>query len=245
MKKNVQKELKDKLYIIMPAYNEEENIENVVREWHDVVKKVGNDSKLVVINDGSKDKTFQILCKIKKKFKYLEPLNKCNEGHGATILYGYDYALKQNASYIFQTDSDDQTSPEDFWKFWEKRNEYDAIIGFRNHRQDGLMRVFVTKMLKLILFLIFKLNITDANAPFRLMNNEILKKYYKQIPEKFYLSNVILTVLMINNNEKVTFIPITFKPRQGGKNSINLKKIFVIGLQSLKDFKEIKKKIKN
>lgn len=235
---------KENLYIIIPAYNEEENIESVAREWHEVVEKIGNGSKLVIINDGSKDGTYKKLRQLKKELPCLEPIDKQNEGHGATVLYGYNYALKKNASYIFQTDSDGQTIPDEFWQFWEMRHEYSAIIGHRNHRQDGFSRVFVTKTLKAVLFLVFGLNITDANTPFRLMNQETLRKYYKRIPEKFNLSNVMLTVLMVDGKENIKFIPITFRPRQGGVNSINFKKITKIGVQAIKDFRRIKKEMK-
>ena len=54
----------DKLYIVMPAYNEQANIETVVQQWHPVVEKVGADSRLMIVNDGSKDNTINI---IKKK----------------------------------------------------------------------------------------------------------------------------------------------------------------------------------
>ncbi len=54
-------------------------------------------------------------------------------------------ALEQNADYIFQTDSDGQTLPEEFYGFWELRDKYSAVIGYRNHRKDGFSRVFVTK----------------------------------------------------------------------------------------------------
>ena len=53
--------MEEKLYIVIPAYNEEENIENVVKEWHEVVEKIGEESKLVIINDGSKDSTLKKL----------------------------------------------------------------------------------------------------------------------------------------------------------------------------------------
>lgn len=235
---------KENLYIVMPAYNEEENIEEVVKEWHEVVERIGNESKLVVIDDGSKDNTYKKLCELKEKYKCLEPITKENQGHGATVLYGYQYALDKRAVYIFQTDSDGQTLPQEFWPFWENRNEHVAIIGHRNHRQDGFSRIFVTKTLKFVLWCIFGLNITDANTPFRLLKHETLKKYMKQIPDKFNLSNVMLTVLLVKNKEDIEFRPITFRPRQGGVNSINLKKIIRIGKKAIKDFKEIKKQMK-
>lgn len=233
----------ENLFIVIPAYNEEMNIEAVAREWHEVVAKISEDSKLVIIDDGSKDNTYKKMLELKKELPQLEPLTKPNGGHGATVLYGYNYAIDNCADYVFQTDSDGQTIPKEFWAFWEKRNEYTALIGHRNHREDGFSRVAVTKTLKLVLWMVFKLNITDANTPFRLMKTSIVKKYINKIPEGFNLSNVMLTVLLIKNKENVLFMPITFRPRQGGVNSINLRKISKIGLQAVKDFKEIKKNI--
>ncbi|MDF9407896.1 glycosyltransferase family 2 protein [Pelotomaculum isophthalicicum JI] len=234
----------DSLYIVIPAYNEEMNIESVAREWHEVVKKIGGNSKLVIINDGSKDNTYNKMLDLKAELKYFEPLTKPNSGHGATVLYGYHYAIEHCADYIFQTDSDGQTLPSEFYQFWEQRYRYSAIIGHRSNRQDGLSRVFVTKILKLVLRCIFGLNITDANAPFRLIKREVMEKYIYQIPKDFNLSNVMLTVLLMNAKENVKFIPITFRPRQGGVNSINLKRIIRIGKQAIKDFRQIKKKLK-
>ena len=243
-KKNSKNKKNDNLYIVIPTYNEEKIIESIVKEWHEVVRKIGNDSKLVVINDGSKDNTLKKLKSLKKSYECLVVLDKENGGHGDTVLYGYSYAIEHHANYIFQTDSDGQTLPEEFEPFWDERKKHDAIIGYRKGRQDGFYRVLVAKTLKLILFLIFHCWITDANTPYRLMPYETLKKYYPRIPKHFNLTNVILTVLMVDAKEDVYFKPITFRPRQGGVNSINLKKINKIGIQAVKDFKRIKKEMK-
>ena len=234
----------ENLYIVIPAYNEEENIETVACEWHEVVKKIGETSRIVIIDDGSKDNTYPKLLELQKKLPQLIPLTKPNGGHGATLLYGYEYALKANADYIFQTDSDGQTLPSEFWTFWEQRKKHDVLIGYRNHREDGFSRVIVTKILKLVLRIIFGIKITDANTPYRLMKHELLENYIKRVPEKFNLSNVMLTVLFVYNKENITFIPITFRPRQGGVNSINMKRITTIGIQAVKDFRVIKKNMK-
>lgn len=234
----------DKLYIVMPAYNEEENIDQVAREWHEVVTKISPESRLVIVNDGSKDSTYAKLLELKQELPQLMPLDKANSGHGATLLYAYNYALKENADYIFQTDSDGQTIPDEFYPFWDEREKYAAIIGHRNHRQDGFSRVFVTKTLKLVIRLVFGVSVTDANTPFRLMPRATLEKYIPQIPKDFNLSNVILSVLLVHNKENVKFTPITFRPRQGGVNSINFKRICKIGVQAVKDFREIKKALK-
>ncbi len=234
----------DKLYIIIPAYNERDNIENVVNDWYPVVEKYGEDSRLVVVNDGSKDDTYEILKGLTKTRPQMEALTKPNGGHGATILYGYNYAIEKGADYIFQTDSDGQTLPSEFDQFWNLREQYDMVIGHRKGRQDGASRVFVTKTLKLVCRLCFGVKVVDANTPFRLMKAESLKKEIKFVPKDYNLSNVIISVLFVKKNYAVKFIPITFRPRQGGVNSINMKKIFGIGKKALKDFSAINRIIK-
>ena len=236
----------DKLYIVIPAYNEEENIRQVIADWYPIVEAHSGDgaSRLVIIDDGSKDNTYAIMQEYAKDLPLFQPITKPNGGHGATVLYGYNHALENGADYVFQTDSDGQTLPAEFPPFWEQRESYDMVIGWRNGRQDGASRVFVTKTLKWVIKLCFGVTVTDANTPFRLMKAETLRQYIGLIPNDFNLSNVILSVIYAKKGCKVKYLPITFRPRQGGVNSINLKKIVKIGQKALKDFREINRAIR-
>lgn len=235
--------MSDKLYIVIPAYNEEDNIEQVVNDWYPIIERVGNGSRLVVVDDGSKDSTYKLLQQIALTKERLIVLTKANGGHGSTILYGYKYALVNNADYIFQTDSDGQTSADEFEAFWVEREKYSMVIGHRNHREDGMARIFVTKTLRIILLGIFGVNVLDANTPFRLMKRDPLDKVLKIIPEGYNLPNVIIPVAFKIWGEKIKYLPITFRARQGGTNSINIPKIIKIGVQAIVDFVNIKKKI--
>ncbi|MDD6102766.1 MAG: glycosyltransferase family 2 protein [Clostridiales bacterium] len=235
----------DKLVIVIPAYNEEANIEKVVREWHDVALKYGNDSRLVVINDGSRDNTLGILWKLEAELKRLIVLTKPNGGHGSTLIYGYKYALSIGADYVFQTDSDGQTLASEFGPFWAIREHYKMVIGHRAGRQDGISRVFVTQTLKAFLLLMFGERIKDANTPYRLMQARILPKCLELFDDDYNLPNVIISVACKKFNYSVKYRRITFRPRQGGVNSINLKKITIIGIKALKDFASINKKFKS
>lgn len=124
-----------------------------------------------------------------------------------------------------------------------KRNDYDMVIGWRNARQDGFSRVVVTKTLKAVVKMRFGVKITDANCPFRLMSASSLAENIKYTPKDFNLSNVLLSVIYAKRNQQVKYIPITFKPRQGGVNSINLKSITKIGKKALADFKSLNKEL--
>ena len=237
----------DTIYFVLPAYNEEANIENVIKQWHPVCEKIeaeGNEAKLVIANDGSKDKTFAILQGLQKMYPLLEPLDKPNSGHGATVLYLYRYAMEKGANYIFQTDSDGQTLPEEFWQMWENRDKFDFQIGTRGDRQDGASRVFVTKTLRFVVWLMFHVWVKDANTPFRLLKVEKLKPILDVIPQDYNLANVAVSAIAVRWNYNIGWYPITFRPRQGGVNSINMKRIFMIGWKALADFRTINRNLK-
>lgn len=233
----------DRLFIVIPAYNEQANIKQVVNDWYPVVEKYGTDSRLVVIDDGSSDNTYKILQDLSKDRPRLTALTKPNGGHGATILYGYKYALDNGADYVFQTDSDGQTLPSEFEPFWLARTKYDITIGYRNKRRDGLSRIFVTRILRLVVYLCFRVYVLDANTPYRIMSAETLRDNLKIIPDDFFLTNVAISAIYKKRRQKVHFIPISFRPRQGGSNSINLVKIIKVGLSSFRSFIVINDKI--
>ena len=95
-----------------------------------------------------------------------------------------------------------------------------------------------------ILRLTFGVKIPDSNAPFRLMKRELVEKYIDKSPEDFNLPNVMFTTYFSYFHEKLKFLDISFKPRQGGTNSINIKKIVKIGWKALGDFYTLRKELK-
>ena len=236
----------DSLYIVIPAYNESETIRQVIDDWYPIIEQHngGGKSRLVIIDDGSKDNTYEIMLECVKDRPLFTPLQKSNSGHGATVLYGYRYALEHGADYVFQTDSDGQTLPSEFAPFWKVRESFDMVIGWRKEREDGLSRIFVTKVLKYVVYLCFGVSVIDANTPYRLMKADTLRRYINIIPKDYNLSNVILSVIYARKKCAVKYMTITFRPRQGGVNSINMKRIFRIGKKALSDFREINRKLK-
>lgn len=243
----------EKIYFVMPAYNEAENIEDVVKQWHPIVEKCveegaktgGIEARLVIANDGSKDSTSEIMHKLADKYPLFTPLDKPNSGHGSTVLYLYRHALENGADYVFQTDSDGQTNPEEFWQMFRNRKDFDFQIGTRYGRQDGFSRVVVTKTLRLVVWMMFGEWVKDANTPFRLMQSDKLKEIMDVIPKDYFLCNVAISAIAKKWNYKIGWYPITFKPRQGGVNSINMRRIFKIGCKALKDFRTINKGLKS
>ncbi len=242
-----EKMVKEVICFVLPAYNEEENIKKVIAQWHPICEQInaeGNEAHLVIANDGSKDKTFAIMQSLQSKYPLLKPLDKENSGHGSTVLYLYHYAINNNADYIFQTDSDGQTLPDEFWQMWENRDKYDFQIGTRGGRQDGASRVFVTKTLRLVVWLMFHVWVKDANTPFRLLKADKLKPVLDIIPQDYNLTNVAVSAIAVRKQYNIGWYPITFRPRQGGVNSINMKRIFKIGFKALIDFRTINRNLR-
>lgn len=230
----------DKLIIIMPVYNEAENIIKTVSDWYPLTE-LGNSSKLLLINDGSTDTSQEIIEELQLDHPNLLLHNKANGGHGHTVRLGYQLALDNAADYIFQTDSDGQTNPEEFYEFWQNRDKYNAILGNRRNREDGLYRKFVSLVLRVVNRFMFGVYLQDANVPFRLIQRETLEELLPHIPEDFRLSNVLLSVLLKNTKRNVKLIDISFKDRFAGTNSINFRTSFSEAVLFLKQVKELRR----
>ena len=237
--------MRDVLYVVLPAYNEEENIEAVVKSWYAVLEGKDENSRIVIADSGSRDKTHEILTGLQKDFQKLVVLSETGRYHGEKVIALYDYAIKNGADWIFQTDSDGQTNPDEFSAFWNPRSEYDGIFGERTVRGDGKDRAFVEKVVCFLLRLYFGVKVPDANAPFRLMKTDAVKKYLYKMDSDYNLPNIMMTTYFAHYDEKMCFKEISFKPRQGGVNSINIPKIVKIGWKALGDFKKLKKGMKN
>ena len=233
------------LYLIAPAYNESDNITQFVEEWYPVVEAHdgGGLSRLVVIDDGSKDDTFRLLKDMARTRKLLIPLTKPNSGHGSTCIYGYRYAIDHGADWVFQTDTDGQTLPEEFESFWDEREKYDAILGRRPDRKDGAARVFISWVMRMIECVIFRMYIPDANVPYRLMKPELVSKYLPFIDDDFFLQNVMLAVCFSFFHENIAYRDISFSPRHGGESFVNIRSILRIGWKTVKDFRRLRKEL--
>ena len=233
--------VEETLYIVMPAYNEEENITQVVTSWIEKLKYGSKKSRLVIADSGSNDNTHGILLKLQKKFNQLEIIETTSQYHGPKVIALYKYAVENGADFVFQTDSDGQTDPDEFEKFWQKRNNHDGILGVRKVRGDGKGRAFVEKVVCRLLRIFFGVKVQDANAPFRLMKSELLKKYLKKMPANYELPNIVLTAYFVRFDNNIAFEEISFASRKAGKNSIDFGKIFKMGFNSLRDFWHFRK----
>lgn len=204
--------------IVMPAYNEEEIIERTVREWHEEVIARIPDSELIVVDDCSRDKTGEVLARLAQEIPSLRPLTpERNGGHGKALRYGFDHACKD---WVFQTDSDRQHLPSDFWKVWDRREMSDFVLGIRSTRADGPVRVFITTVMRLANFAMWGLWIRDANCPFKLMRRQPMEEVLDRIPRDSFIPMVMLSILCRKMKYRVTEVVVEHRPRRGGEQSL-------------------------
>jgi glycosyltransferase involved in cell wall biosynthesis len=226
------------LVLVIPAYNEEGCIENVIDLWTKGISNIlKNDNfKILVINDGSKDKTGEILDHIASKNNFLIAKHQLNGGHGNAVVNGYKFAVEMNPEFVFQTDSDDQFIPDDFKHFWDLKDQSDFILGFRQIRHDDPFRLLITRILKFSLLFIYGTYINDANIPFRLYKTSFLKKLLTVLPNPVpFAPNIFLSVLAKKANQKLFNIPVIHKERETGEVSIRHMKLLQVCWQSLKE----------
>ncbi len=208
----------------MPVYNEEGAIEKVINSWTTELKNIGMNFQLHVYNDGSTDKTLDILKIIKKTNDHLIIHNKTNSGHGPTILQGY-LENCEISKWIFQTDSDNEMGAEWFHRLWHKRHNYEFIIGRRRVRKGPLSRKIVSWGSRLIVRLFYGPGIYDVNSAYRLMKVNVFRPCFYSIPEDTFAPNVIISGYAALKKLKSIEIDVPYKIRTTGTVSIKKMKL--------------------
>ena len=224
------------LIIVMPAYNESGCIEAVTNSWLSSFNKLNiQDAKLIVVNDGSKDNTGEILDKAAESDSRLMVVHQQNGGHGNALMNAYKKSLEFSPQWVFHVDSDDQFKPDDLTKLWSKRNESKFILGYRAVRHDAFHRLVITKILVLINFFLFRVFLKDSNVPFRLIKGEYLRRLINLLPAGVFAPNIFLTVLAARDGQNLMHIPITHEDRKTGQVSIVKWKLIKVCIRSAKE----------
>jgi glycosyltransferase involved in cell wall biosynthesis len=228
------------LAVVMPVYNEEATIGTVLTDWLQALRALGMSFRFLVVNDGSTDRTADIIREQAGNSPQLQVIDKSNSGHGRSCRVGYDTALQQNAHWIFQIDSDGQCDPQFFPQFWNARHDADCVFGNRVTRDDGWMRVFVSFCCRVLLWFCSGSYVVDPNVPYRLMRADVLRQTLPRIPATLDLQNILLALaLKKDRTVRWLVVPIHFRARATGASTINLRRIVAMGWEMLTDLKRI------
>jgi len=229
------------LALVMPIYNEAVNVRSVVGEWFECLDNCGINFVFFAVNDGSSDSTAVCLDELAQQLgPRLRVINKPNSGHGRSCRHGYELALSEGTPWMFQIDSDGQCDPTFFPQFYGARNDSDCVFGYRRSRDDGWGRVAISFCCRMLLWIRTGKNLEDPNVPYRLMRATALRNALRKIPADFDLQNIALTfALKCEPDLRWQHLPIHFRARRGGENSINYRKIVKLGANLLRDFNRI------
>lgn len=163
---------KHSLSVILPAYNEEQVIGNTILDvWH-VLQQWRLDAEIIVVNDGSADRTGAIVAELARDLPQLRLVNhSTNQGYGAALVSGFQAATKE---LTFFMDSDGQFDIRELQQFFGAIKRYDAVIGYRLERQDSAMRRFNAWGWKCLIGWLLDIHVRDIDCAFKLLRTEFL-----------------------------------------------------------------------
>ncbi len=204
------------LSVFFPAYNEEKNIKDTVLNAVNVLKNIAATWEVLVVNDGSTDKTAKIVAELMKKNKNIRIVNHSeNRGYGAAIKTGFNSCKYK---LIAQVDSDGQFTFSEINNFLAKIDKADLVIGYRKKRIDSLYRRLLQRILWLADWFLFGLNIRDVDCGFKL----IRKKVVETIGELKTESAITVTELMVRAtraNFRIVEVGVEHHPRFDGEQT--------------------------
>ena len=210
--------LKD-VAVVIPVFNEEKLIGECINEWLNVLDSVNLNYEILIIDDGSSDATISIVERYGDN-QNIQLIIKQNEGHGPTILAGYKRAVGI-AEWVFQADSDNEISPNQFSALWSRRQGQDAVIAWRQGRDQTTVRRLVTFFARVTTKVLFRCHLRDVNIPFRLIRSETLTILLEKIPSDTFAPNIALSGALSLMNYQVEECPVNFNERIVGESSLS------------------------
>lgn len=203
------------LTIIIPVYNEEDNLDRVYQEMKQFLTISKKKAKILFVNDGSKDNSQSIIekiCKDNEEFTFIT--FEKNTGLSAAIKAGFDYTDTPWVGYI---DADLQTAPEDFNILMELAGEYDLVTGVRSNRKDSFTKNMSSTIANGIRRAFTDDGMDDTGCPLKIIRTDMAKK----IP-MFNGLHRFLPAMILLQNGKIKQTPVRHFPRVAGVSKFNL-----------------------
>ncbi len=204
------------LSVFMPAYNEEANIGATLADALAVIPKITPDYEIIVIDDGSQDRTAAIVQEWSRRYPQIRLVShRHNRGYGAAVKTGLAHSRKD---WIFFTDSDGQFKFDELPKFVQAKDKADLIIGYRRRRRDPFHRIFIAQVfLKLWVWFLFGLKVKDVDCAYKLFPKTVATSIKLQTE-----SAITVTEFLVKAKRKgYSFLelPVTHYPRRYGQQT--------------------------
>lgn len=207
------------LSIVIPAYNESESIEAVLISLKEFIQK--KPYEVIIVNDGSKDNSLQILKKLNTDNWFTIVNNKVNKGYGGAIKEGIRRA---KGDFVVTIDADGQHNLKDIDKLFHKlrEEEADMIVGARDDNASSLYRRIGKNLIRFIAKKLMPIHIRDLNSGMKVYNTKLAKKYISYCPNSMAYSDTI-TLFFIQTKNLVIEESISINQRMAGESTINYK----------------------
>jgi glycosyltransferase involved in cell wall biosynthesis len=208
---------KKALSVILPAYNEEGNIERAVRSSAEAVGPLVENYEIVAVDDGSRDRTPSILARLKEEMgdRLAIVTHPTNLGYGTALRAGFDAA---RGRLVFYTDADNQFDLRELVDFLPMMEEYDAVLGYRVGRQDGSFRLLVSNGYNALASFAFGMSVRDLNCSFKLFRREALTSLH--LEEDHFFIDTEIVVQLHRAGYRYTQKGVRHYPRTAGKSTV-------------------------
>lgn len=199
------------LSMVVPVYNEENSVEQVLEKLLDVLNRLNRPTDLIVVDDGSTDGTSEVLKRLGDQIRVIR--HTVNRGYGAALKTGIHNAAH---SLIAITDADGTYPNEDLPLLLADMDTHDMVVGARIGEKVHvpLIRRPAKWVLNKLANYLVETNIPDLNSGFRVFKKEIVEKYLHILPNRFSFTTTI-TLAMISDDYRVHYRPIQYHKRQG------------------------------
>lgn len=206
--------------IVVPVFNEEENLKLLYSDVTETVKDLDKNYEILFIDDGSTDKSFDILKEFEKKNKNIRIFSfRKNQGKAEALTFGFQ---KAKGDYIITLDADLQDKPEEISRFLDKLKEgYDVVCGWRKERRDNFKKLLSSKIFNTTVKFFWGLRIHDYNCGFKAYTSEAAKSL-----SLYGGLHRFIPILTFQNGFRITEIPVDHEKRHYGKSKYSFSKIF-------------------
>jgi len=206
----------NELSVFFPCYNEEKNIETTVYKAVEVLEKTAKKWEIIIVNDGSKDKTGDVALKIKKKYPNIKIVtHNPNRGYGAAFKSGLYHAQYE---WITFTDSDGQFDFSEIKNFinTQEKTKADIVIGYYLGRKVSKAVIISSKIWELIVFILFGLKVKDIDCGFKFIRKKVVDTIPKLEAERGAFISSEFLIKSKKSGFKIVEIPVHHYPRVEG-----------------------------
>lgn len=211
--------------LVIPLYNEEENVRPVCEAIHETLKNLDVTAEIILVNDGSADATGDLIDELAQQDPRIVPLHfRGNFGQTAAMQAGIEHA---RGDVIIPLDGDLQNDPADIPRLLEKLDEgYDVVSGWRKSRQDNsLTRKLPSAVANWLISVVSGVHLHDYGCTLKAYRRDVLEdvKLYGEMHR-------FIPIYCVWQGGRVTELPVAHRPRTRGKSKYGLRRIFKVVL---------------